>query len=208
MARPRFMNLDDDTRRRILETAAEEFAARGFDGTSLNQLIDRLGMSKGSFYYYFDDKADLFSTVADHAWGIFLPSTAVDLSVFTAENYWKVLSGFMRETRARVREYPWMVGFTRMIYDPPAVPEIQRSLAEKFTVARELQAALIHRGQELGTVRDDLPVDLMLALLTGADEAADRWFVDHWDHESEDEIERLFEEVFAIFQRMMEPPSD
>ena len=62
MARPRFRNLDRETRHRILETAAVEFASRGFEGTSLNQLIDRLGISKGSFYYYFDDKADLFTT--------------------------------------------------------------------------------------------------------------------------------------------------
>ncbi len=60
MARPRFGNLDAATRRKILETAAVEFAARGFDGTSLNHLIEDLGISKGSFYYYFDDKVDLF----------------------------------------------------------------------------------------------------------------------------------------------------
>ena len=107
-------------------------------------------------------------------WKIFLPSAAFDLSIFTAENYWAVVNRSMRETRERVRKYPWMVGFTRMIYDPPAVPEIELAAAEKVTEARELQAALIHRGQELGTVRDDLPVDLLLALLTGADEAAER----------------------------------
>jgi AcrR family transcriptional regulator len=208
MARPRFSKLDEAEQHRILKASAEEFTAKGFDGTSLNRLIDRLGISKGSFYYYFDDKADLFSTVANHAWELFLPGAEVDLSIFTEMNYWAVLSEYMRETRARVREHPWLVGFTRMIYNPPAVPEIERSMAERFAEARELQGALIRRGQELGTVRDDLPVDLMLALLTGADEAADRWFVDHWEHESEDENERLFEEVFAIFKRMMEPPSE
>jgi AcrR family transcriptional regulator len=91
MARPRFANLDLDTRHRILETAAEEFAARGFDGVSLNQLIDRLEMSKGSFYYYFDDKADLFTTVADLAWAIVLPVEQLDIETFNAENYWTSL---------------------------------------------------------------------------------------------------------------------
>ena len=40
----------------------------------------------------------------------------------------------------------------------------------------------------------------------GADEAGDRWFVDNWDRMDEKEIERLFEEVFAIFRRMLESP--
>jgi AcrR family transcriptional regulator len=206
MARPRFANLDLDTRYRILETAAEEFAARGFEGVSLNQLIDRLGMSKGSFYYYFDDKADLFTTVADLAWAIVLPVEQLDLESLDAENYWSSLGALMREARARVRANPWLVGFTRLMYDPPEIAGVRESLAEKFDEARQWQAQLIRRGQSLGAVRDDLPVELLQALLVGADEAGDRWFVLNWDGLEEQEIERLFKEVFAIFRRMLEPP--
>jgi AcrR family transcriptional regulator len=206
MARPRFANLDLDTRFRILETAAEEFAARGFEGVSLNRLIDRLGMSKGSFYYYFDDKADLFNTVADLAWAIMLPAEKLDFETFNGENYWSALEALMQEARSRVRANPWLVGFTRLMYEPPDIAGVRESLAEKFSEARQWQAELIRRGQALGTVRDDLPVELLQALLVGADEAGDRWFVDKWDDLEENEIERLFQEVFAIFRRMIEPP--
>jgi AcrR family transcriptional regulator len=206
MARPRFANLDLDTRHRILETAAIEFAARGYDGVSLNQLIDRLEMSKGSFYYYFDDKADLFSTVADLAWAIVLPAGDLDVEEFNAENFWPSLEVLMQEARSRVRANPWLVGFTRLIYDPPDVAGIREDLAGKFEEARQWQAGLIRRGQELGAVRKDLPVELLQALLVGADEAGDRWFVENWERLGEREVERLFEEVFAIFRRMLEPP--
>jgi AcrR family transcriptional regulator len=206
MARPRFANLDLDTRYRILETAAIEFAARGYDGVSLNQLIDRLEMSKGSFYYYFDDKADLFSTVADLAWAIILPAGDLDLEAFDAKNFWPSLEVLMQEARERVRANPWLAGFARLIYHPPDVAAVREALAGKFEEARRWQEALIRRGQELGTVRNDLPVGLLLALLVGADEAADHWFVDNWEEFGEKETERLFEEVFAIFRRMLEPP--
>ena len=206
MARPRFANLDLDTRHRILETAAEEFASRGFEGVSLNQLIDRLGMSKGSFYYYFDDKADLFTTVADLAWAIVLPVEQLDLETFNADTFWPSLEALMQEARSRIRANPWLVGFTRMMYDPPEIAGVRESLAEKFDEARQWQAELIRRGQTLGAVRDDLPVGLLQALLVGADEAGDRWFVSNWENLEEKEIERLFQEVFAIFRRMLEPP--
>ena len=206
MARPRFANLDLETRHRILETAAVEFAARGFEGVSLNQLIERLGMSKGSFYYYFDDKADLFTTVADLAWAIVLPVESLDLEAFDAKSFWPSLEALMREARARVRGNPWLVGFTRLMYDPPESISVREALAEKFAEARQWQAELIRRGKELGTVRADLPVELLQALLVGADEAGDRWFVENWDRLGDEEVERLFEEVFAIFRRMLEPP--
>ena len=206
MARPRFANLDLDTRHRILETAAEEFASRGFEGVSLNQLIDRLGMSKGSFYYYFDDKADLFTTVADLAWAIVLPVEQLDLETFNADTYWPSLEALMQEARSRIRANPWLVGFTRLMYDPPEIAGVRESLAEKFDEARQWQAELIRRGQTLGAVRVDLPVELLQALLVGADEAGDRWFVSNWENLEEKEIERLFQEVFAIFKRMLEDP--
>ena len=206
MARPRFANLDLETRHRILETAAVEFAARGFEGVSLNQLIERLGMSKGSFYYYFDDKADLFTTVADLAWAIVLPVEQLDLETFNADTYWPSLEALMQEARSRIRANPWLVGFTRLMYDPPEIAGVRESLAERFDEARQWQAELIRRGQTLGAVRVDLPVELLQALLVGADEAGDRWFVNNWDNLEEKEIERLFQEVFAIFRRMLEPP--
>jgi len=206
MARPRFRKLDRDTRHRILETAAVEFAARGFEGTSLNQLIDRLGISKGSFYYYFDDKADLFTTVVDPAWAPVLPVEGLDLANFGADTFWSSLQSLMRAIRARVHDNPWPVGFTRLMYDPPESISVREALAEKFAEARRWQAQLIRRGQEVGAVRSDMPAGLMQALLVGADEAGDRWFVDNWDRLEEGEIERLFEEVVAIFRRMLEPP--
>ena len=206
MARPRFANLDLDTRYRILETAATEFAARGYEGVSLNQLIDLLEMSKGSFYYYFDDKADLFTTVADLAWAILLPGGDLDLTAFDSKNFWPSLEVLMQEARDRVRANPWLAGFSRLIYDPPDVTGVREALAGKFEEARRWQEALIRRGQELGAVREDLPVELLLALLVGADEAADRWFVENWEEQTERDTERLFQEVFAIFRRMLEPP--
>ena len=54
--------------------------------------------------------------------------------------------------------------------------------------------------------RLDLPIDLLQALLVGADEAADHWFTLNWHQLSDAEIERFTTEVFAIFRRMMESP--
>ena len=92
------------------------------------------------------------------------------------------------------------------MYDPPEVAGVRESLAEKFAEARQWQAELIRRGQALSTVRDDLPVELLQALLVGADEAGDRWFISNRERLGEEEIERLFQEVFAIFRRMLETP--
>ncbi|MGH7620186.1 MAG: TetR family transcriptional regulator, partial [Gemmatimonadaceae bacterium] len=54
MVNDRFDNLDPDKQQRLFEAAADEFADHGFESASLNRIIERAGMSKGSLYYYFN----------------------------------------------------------------------------------------------------------------------------------------------------------
>ena len=67
MSRSRFENLEPDKQQRLIDSAAEEFAAKGYDAASLNRILELAGMSKSSLYYYFDDKADLFTTLVDRS---------------------------------------------------------------------------------------------------------------------------------------------
>ena len=131
--------------------------------------------------------------------------SAGGLDDLDAAAFWPTLQLLMRDARLRVRANPWLVGMTRLMYDPPEAPGIRQALAQKFDEARQWQAHLIRRGQEVGAVRSDLPAELLQVLLVGADEAGDRWMVERWEQFDENEIERIFEEVFAIFRRMLEP---
>jgi transcriptional regulator, TetR family len=47
------------TRRLILDRAAEAFAQDGFAGTSLNDVIAGSGLTKGAFYFHFPSKEEL-----------------------------------------------------------------------------------------------------------------------------------------------------
>ena len=67
MPRPRFERIDPSLRETLLAVATRELARAGYEGASLNQIIAAAGLSKGVFYYYFDDKADLAVTVFEHA---------------------------------------------------------------------------------------------------------------------------------------------
>lgn len=48
-------------RSRILDTAEREFLEHGFDGTSIDTIVERAGGSKSTVYAHFRDKAILFS---------------------------------------------------------------------------------------------------------------------------------------------------
>jgi len=49
----------EQTRQRILDAAKAMILSRGFAGTSVDGLIQSLGMTKGAFFHHFDSKSDL-----------------------------------------------------------------------------------------------------------------------------------------------------
>ena len=60
MPYPTFFNLPEDKRRQIVETLVDAFAKNDYQAVSVSQITDQAGISKGSFYQYFEDKADSY----------------------------------------------------------------------------------------------------------------------------------------------------
>jgi AcrR family transcriptional regulator len=49
----------NSTRERILNVALELFQAQGYDGTSLRQIAEELGVTKAALYYHFESKEEI-----------------------------------------------------------------------------------------------------------------------------------------------------
>ena len=52
-----------DTKQRILSASLELFASKGYAGTSMNDIISKVGISKGSVYWHFKSKEEIFVKV-------------------------------------------------------------------------------------------------------------------------------------------------
>lgn len=65
MARPRKDEAREDTRGEIIEAAWRLFSSIGYDATPLESILSMVGISKGTFYYYFAGKEDLLDAVVE-----------------------------------------------------------------------------------------------------------------------------------------------
>lgn len=52
-----------ELRNKILETAHLFFSEKGYDKTSVNDIINKLGISKGAFYHYFNSKDEVLDAI-------------------------------------------------------------------------------------------------------------------------------------------------
>jgi TetR/AcrR family transcriptional repressor of nem operon len=62
------MTKGEQTRRRIVEAAAPIFNRRGYEGSSLNELMEATGLKKGGIYRHFSSKEELAAEAFDYTW--------------------------------------------------------------------------------------------------------------------------------------------
>ena len=53
------------TRQRILEAATEVFSEKGYHGAAVDDIVRESQTSKGSFYFHFPSKQDIFFALVD-----------------------------------------------------------------------------------------------------------------------------------------------
>ena len=205
MPRPRFNKLTEDKRTRILEAAAKEFATFGYEKASLNKILEKAGISKGAAYYYFDDKADLYTTTLLHYLQELLTDISFDASQLTAENFWAKVTALYQHQFMNYYERPWVFGIAKsggpVLMETPT----EGPMAALWESAQGLLIQFVQRGRELGMIRDDLPDDLLRALLIDVDTAHDRWLFARWGEMSPADIGAAAERMTDMLRRLLEP---
>ncbi|MGL5354301.1 MAG: TetR/AcrR family transcriptional regulator [Clostridium sp.] len=55
----------EERRNEILDVAEELFGERGFDGTSTNDILQKVGIARGTLYYHFKSKEDIMDGIIE-----------------------------------------------------------------------------------------------------------------------------------------------
>lgn len=153
------------TRRRILDTARRELLRHGYHGTSLEQIAEAAGFSKGAIYSNFASKEELCLAVLDEHYAaqfhelqqaLLDAEGTVDARLDTFERWWeKVVAE--RDWRLLAVEFALLARRNR---------SLRRDLARRDQTARAAIAALLEEqvrqvGIELPMPADELAIALL-----------------------------------------------
>lgn len=203
---PRFEKLAPERREAILRAAFEEFAARGFDEASLNQIIETSGISKGSFYYYFEDKADLFVTVLNDAFDFSeMIETSGVLEAETPAQFWEGIDRMVADGLVIIYDEPELLKLGQAVHQAPTSLRESAGFQAYYAEIGAMMARMLGSGQRVGAIRSDVPVEVMVQLWLAMDAVLDRWMFSQWDAASEEERQRLTGIARDIFTRTFAP---
>jgi AcrR family transcriptional regulator len=115
--------LENNSRERLLETATELFAEKGYAGASVREIVEKAGVSKPVLYYYFKSKEGLFYAILEWATEV---QQQILIEIFEARG--TVLERFVflyRRVHKGIQQYKSLyIMIHGLIYGPPeGVPE-------------------------------------------------------------------------------------
>lgn len=108
MIKKTFYNLPEEKQQRVIDAIMHEFASSTTEKVSINRIVKTAGISRGSFYQYFDDKVDLVEV---------LTKSFIDLSIdqaykalkdsngdifYTYEMMFEIISDFAKNSKQKV----------------------------------------------------------------------------------------------------------
>lgn len=172
--RSRFLALSADQKKRFLDIAELEFTQNSFEKASMNKILAKAQMSKGQAYYYIAGKDDLYVHVCERAFSPLSASVQIDSkAIRTADQFWMWLARSFQKTTAFFQEHPHLATLGRGAYQSAAALSALATSQQKLQIKAH---DIVAHGQQLGAIRNDLPTDLLAAILFATLREIDRWF--------------------------------
>ncbi|NUO51333.1 MAG: TetR/AcrR family transcriptional regulator, partial [Polyangiaceae bacterium] len=174
----------------------------------INRILLAAGLSKGSFYYYFDDKADLAVAVLEREAlrhvamldGVREPDTPAE--------FWAELDQLIARGTEQLRQSPRAATDALMRLGTAASHHAE--LREKLTSSVLMQSAsklhaLWKRGQAIGALRTDLSVEMLLLLIQEIKIALVKLLLPPDRIPTDEELERFIAVHVDLIRRVAQP---
>lgn len=144
-----------NTREKIIDAAWRLFYRQGYDDTTVEEIIEESGTSRGSFYHYFPGKDDLLSTLADvfdRKYEALMQTMDPEMDRFDQLMY------LNRELFAMM-ESSTPLDLVARLYSSQLVTRGDKSLMDHNRIYYRLLRQIVLQGQERGELRGDVTVN-------------------------------------------------
>lgn len=157
----------------LLDVATEVFYQKGYEGASLQEIADRIGILKGSLYYYIQSKEDLLYEVIKevHEKGLAVVKALAGAPTEPLERLEDVIKGHVEHTCHN------LISTAVFLHELSALPPGKREqiIGDDHSY-RGVFRELIDEAARNGDIRDDVDPRLAVLSILGSTNWAYRWF--------------------------------
>lgn len=144
-----------NTKKKIVSAAWRLFYEQGYDNTTVDEIVEESGTSKGSFYHYFEGKDALLSSLSflfDEKYEELIPSLTPEMSAME-----KLL--FLNRELFAVIENTVSLDLLSRLFSSQLITRGEKHLLDHNRLYYRLLRRIVTEGQASGELRSDLSVN-------------------------------------------------
>lgn len=159
-----FFNLPKERQKEIINICFKEFAQNDYESASLSRVISNLGLAKGSFYRYFENKRELYFYLVDYAGKLIYSSFAKHLNG-AEKGFFDSWAAYFLSLSEIEKDYPMIMRFRLKTASEKSNEVIQDDRSELRINKIDYIRKVLLAYQEKGELRDDIDIDFTSLLM-------------------------------------------
>ncbi|ALM53968.1 TetR/AcrR family transcriptional regulator [Halomonas huangheensis] len=145
----------EQRRGELLDSAQALFFERGYDKTTVNELIQHAGLSKGGFYHHFTSKEEVLEALVERLASASMAQLSDVMESPDLDALARLNAFLSRARKMKVEQVPQMRGLFETLFQPGNQVLYHRINTASMAVVTPLLARIIEQGRQEG--RFDVP---------------------------------------------------
>jgi AcrR family transcriptional regulator len=159
----RIVKAPEERKAEIMDAAECLFETKGYEETSINDILQKIGIAKGTFYYYFKSKDEIMNAVIDRN----IERQIQSLLPIVEDDHCNAMEKLRRiiyENRRMNAENEEMLDY---LHQPENIVMHQKSLIQAVQKFAPVFSKIIRQGVAEKLFQTDYPLELAEFLLVG-----------------------------------------
>jgi AcrR family transcriptional regulator len=191
------MKHNNETEKKILKAALGLFVRKGFHGTSIDDVMSKVGMTKGAFYSHFQSKGDLFLRLIEEFRIRFFDEIVSNINEFEGNALEKIHRIFGLLAKFASENTDLCVFLTFLTTEMNADVDFEPVLRRVYIDYQNFISVLIKQGIREGVFKKELNPDLAaLTFMALHDGTLHQWVLNRQYIDGEEYV-RTFCDIFV-----------
>lgn len=141
----------------ILDAAQELFTQKGFDGTSINDILEKVGIARGTLYYHFKSKEDIMDALIER-YNMEILTAAKEISEDKSIPVLERMARIIKAINVSENEGQEIIEHIHKPQNALLHNKIQNAIISSIT---PILAEIVHEGNEQGVFDTPFPYESM-----------------------------------------------
>lgn len=161
-----FLNLPKEKRDRIIDAAISEFEYNSYENSSINKIVEKSGISKGSLYQYFDDKKGLYKYIISLIIAEKMKYISTVMENPDQHDFFTLIHDMYKSGLEFAKNNPRYLNIGNILLSDVTSPLYQEIVKDNVAISNEIFEMLILKAIGKGEIRKNINVKLLAHMIS------------------------------------------